>query len=47
MMLLEQRAALPAMGEAARAQAAREFGLPLFVERTELAYEQLVATRRH
>lgn len=47
MLLLQQRAALPAMGEAARAQAEREFGLPLFVERTEAAYQQLVAARRH
>lgn len=45
MNLLEQRSALPAMGKAARAHAERDFGLPLFVERTEAVYRRLIATR--
>lgn len=44
--LVEQRDALPAMGAAARAHAEREFGLPLFVGRTEEAYERLLAARK-
>lgn len=38
--LLDRRDALPAMGLAARAHAEREFGLELFVERTEAAYRE-------
>ena len=40
--LVEQRGVLPAMGAAARGHAEREFGLPLFVGRTEEAYEKLL-----
>jgi glycosyltransferase involved in cell wall biosynthesis len=36
--ILAQRAALPAMGVAARARAEREFGIGLMVERTEAVY---------
>ncbi|HET6552957.1 MAG TPA: glycosyltransferase family 4 protein [Dyella sp.] len=43
--LLEQRDALPAMGAAARARAEHEFGLPLFVQRTESVYQRLLASR--
>lgn len=43
--LLAQRDALPSMGAAARRHAEREFGLPLFVERTEAVYERLIAAR--
>ncbi|MHA6205791.1 glycosyltransferase family 4 protein [Dyella soli] len=43
--LLEQRASLPAMGAAAREHASRDFGLPLFVARTEMVYERLLASR--
>lgn len=41
--LVDRRNALPAMGTKAREHAAREFGLPLFVGRTEQAYERLLA----
>ncbi|RDI98983.1 glycosyltransferase [Dyella solisilvae] len=44
--MLAERDALPAMGEAARRHAEREFGLPLFVERTEAVYERLLAGRQ-
>ncbi|WP_243048353.1 glycosyltransferase [Dyella sp. RRB7] len=44
--LLEQRAALPAMGAAARRHAEREFGLPQFVQRTEAVYRRLLDARR-
>lgn len=44
--LLEKRDALPSMGEAARQRAEREFGLPLFVERTEAAYQDLLRSRQ-
>jgi glycosyltransferase involved in cell wall biosynthesis len=43
--LLAQRDALPAMGAAARRHAERDFGLPLFVERTEAVYQRLIAAR--
>ncbi|ULU26267.1 glycosyltransferase family 4 protein [Dyella terrae] len=43
--LVAQRDALPAMGVAAREHAEREFGLPLFVGRTEDAYERLLASK--
>lgn len=43
--LLEQREALPAMGALARAHAEREFGLDLFVQRTEQLYQQLLRDR--
>ncbi|PXV57020.1 Glycosyltransferase involved in cell wall bisynthesis [Dyella jiangningensis] len=43
--LVEQRDALPAMGAVAREHAEREFGLPLFVGRTEAAYERLLGLR--
>ncbi len=43
--LLEQRADLPLMGAAAREHAQNAFGLDLFVERTEAAYAELLATR--
>ena len=43
--LVEQRDVLAAMGLAARQHAEREFGLPLFVGRTEEAYERLLASR--
>ncbi|WP_243040454.1 glycosyltransferase family 4 protein [Dyella sedimenti] len=43
--LLEQRDRLPAMGAAARQHAEREFGLPLFVQRTEAIYRRLLADR--
>ena len=42
-MLLEQRATLPAMGEAARAHALEEFGIDRFVDRTEAVYRELLA----
>ncbi|KIQ95941.1 Glycosyltransferase [Lysobacter sp. A03] len=42
-MLLEQRAALPAMGEAARAHALEEFGIERFVDCTEAVYRELLA----
>ncbi|QOY62932.1 glycosyltransferase family 4 protein [Lysobacter sp. H21R4] len=42
-MLLEQRATLPAMGEAARAHALEEFGIERFVDRTEAVYRELLA----
>lgn len=41
--LLEQRASLPDMGLAAREHAERDFGLPLFVQRTEAVYQALLA----
>ncbi|WP_430391877.1 glycosyltransferase family 4 protein [Dyella sp. 20L07] len=44
--LLAQRDKLFAMGVAARQHAERAFGLPLFVERTEAVYQQLLALRR-
>lgn len=44
--LLEQRDALPAMGAAARQHAEQEFGLPLFVGRTERVYQDLLESRR-
>jgi len=44
--LVEQRDTLPAMGAAAREHAEQEFGLPLFVGRTEEAYEKLLSSRR-
>jgi glycosyltransferase involved in cell wall biosynthesis len=44
--LIEQRNVLPAMGVAAREHAEREFGLSLFVTRTEEVYERLVGSRR-
>ena len=40
--LLDERARLPAMGAAAREHAERDFGLPLFVERTEAVYRRLL-----
>jgi glycosyltransferase involved in cell wall biosynthesis len=40
--ILEQRSALPAMGAAARERAVAEFGLDLFVERTEAVYRRLL-----
>lgn len=43
--LLEQRKALPEMGGRARARAVREFGLGLFVQRTEQLYQQLLQAR--
>lgn len=43
--LVEQRHALPEMGAAARAHAEREFGLPVFVGRTEEVYERLLGLR--
>ncbi len=43
--LLEQRVDLPLMGAAAREHAQNAFGLDLFVERTEAAYAELLATR--
>lgn len=43
--LLEQRADLPRMGAAAREHAQNDFGLELFVERTEAAYANLLANR--
>ncbi|MFC3550617.1 glycosyltransferase family 4 protein [Lysobacter cavernae] len=42
-LLLQCRDRLPAMGAAARAHAQREFGLPLFVQRTLAVYRQLLA----
>jgi glycosyltransferase involved in cell wall biosynthesis len=42
--MLEQRAALPAMGEAAREHAVREFGLPRFIALTEAVYLRLLAS---
>ena len=44
--LVEQSDALAAMGVAAREHAVQEFGLPLFVGRTEEAYESLLGSRR-
>ena len=41
--MLEHRAALPAMGAAARAHALEAFGLERFVGRTEAVYRQLLA----
>ncbi|WP_201312523.1 glycosyltransferase [Dyella sp. EPa41] len=41
--ILEQRSSLPAMGAAARAHAERDFGLPLFIQRTEAVYRALLA----
>ena len=43
--MLEQRAALPAMGEAARKHALEAFGVERFVGRTEAVYRQLLAGR--
>jgi glycosyltransferase involved in cell wall biosynthesis len=43
--MLERPRALPVMGVAARAHAEREFGLPLFVRRTEEVYERLLDAR--
>jgi L-malate glycosyltransferase len=43
--LWEQRAALPAMGAAARAHAEASFGLEHFVEETEKAYAGLLSSR--
>ena len=40
--MLEQRVALPAMGEAAREHAVREFGLPRFIALTEAVYLRLL-----
>jgi len=40
--MLEQRAALPGMGEAAREHALREFGLPRFIALTEAVYLRLL-----
>lgn len=45
LQLLARRDALPAMGAAARAHAEREFGLDLFVARTEAAYEAALQPR--
>ena len=42
--LLEQRDALPAMGEAAREHAVRAFGLPRFIALTEAVYLRLLAS---
>lgn len=44
--MLAQRAALPAMGEAARRHAVAEFGIERFVDRTEAVYQRLLADRR-
>lgn len=44
--LVEQRDALRGMGAAARMHAQRDFGLGLFVKRTEQAYERLLASRK-
>ena len=44
--LLRQRAEMPSMGIAARQHAESAFGRPLFVERTEKAYLDLLAARR-
>ncbi|WP_109124337.1 glycosyltransferase family 4 protein [Dyella sp. C11] len=43
--LVRQRHSLPAMGVAAHEHAEHEFGLPLFVERTEAAYTRLLQSR--
>jgi glycosyltransferase involved in cell wall biosynthesis len=43
--LLQQRAELPRMGVAAREHAQRDFGLNLFVQRTEAAYLDLLTNR--
>lgn len=43
--MLEQRTALPAMGEAAREHALREFGLSRFIALTEAVYLRLLAPR--
>lgn len=43
--LLDSRDALPAMGRAARAHAEREFGLDLFVDRTDAAYADALRPR--
>ena len=40
--ILEQRSTLPAMGAAARVRALSQFGLELFVERTEAVYRSLL-----
>ena len=40
--ILEQRSTLPAMGSAARVRALSQFGLELFVERTEAVYRSLL-----
>ncbi|WP_445145281.1 glycosyltransferase family 4 protein [Dyella sp. Tek66A03] len=44
--LLEQRDELACMGRAARQHAERDFGLPLFVQRTEAVYRQLLDSRQ-
>lgn len=44
--MLEERAVLPAMGDAARAHALDEFGVERFVDRTEAVYQRLIADRR-
>lgn len=44
--LLEQRATLPAMGDAARAHALEEFGIERFVDRTEAVYRGLLVADR-
>lgn len=43
--LLAHRDTLPRMGKAAAMHAERDFGLPLFVERTEAVYQRLIALR--
>jgi L-malate glycosyltransferase len=43
--LLASRDSLPAMGLAARAHAERDFGLPLFVARTEAVYRHLLEAK--
>ncbi len=43
--MLAQRAALPSMGEAARAHAVEEFGIQRFVDHTEAVYQRLLADR--
>jgi glycosyltransferase involved in cell wall biosynthesis len=40
--ILERRSTLPAMGAAARVRALAQFGLDLFVERTEAVYRSLL-----
>lgn len=44
--LIGERDRLPAMGEAAHEHASREFDISLFAERTESAYQQLLAAPR-
>ena len=44
--MLSQRAALPAMGAAARRHALAEFGIERFVDHTEAVYQRLLADRR-